>query len=151
MEFINYLGDENVAKFMLLFARVSGLFVFFPFFSHNNIPMIIKASLSLLLTMFLYPLAQLNTPSYNSFFILQILSEVLLGIISGLILTMVFAIIQMAGEQISFTMGFTMATVIDPSSGVNSPITSQMLHLLALLFFLAFDGHHLILLFIANF
>lgn len=150
MEFINYLGDENVAKFMLLFARVSGLFVFFPFFSHNNIPMIIKASLSLLLTMFLYPLAQLNTPSYNSFFILQILSEVLLGIISGLILTMVFAIIQMTGEQISFTMGFTMATVIDPSSGVNSPITSQILHLLALLFFLAFDGHHLILLFIAN-
>ena len=30
LEFVNYLGDGNVAKFMLLFARVAGIFVFFP-------------------------------------------------------------------------------------------------------------------------
>lgn len=150
MEFINYIGDENVAKFMLLFARVSGIFVFFPFFSHNNIPIVIKASLSFLITSFLFPLAQLQSPQYNSFFILQILSEVLLGMIAGLILQMLFAIVQMAGEQISFTMGFTMASIVDPGSGANMPITSQLLYLLALLIFLAFDGHHLILLFLSH-
>lgn len=148
MEFINYIGDENVAKFILLFARVGGLFVFFPFFSHSNIPEVIKATLALFLTMFLFPLAKFETPQYNTFLILQILSEVLFGMIAGLVLTLVFTIIQMAGEQMAFSMGFTMANVMDPSTGASVPITSQILSLLALIVFLAFDGHHLALLFI---
>ncbi|TQR30929.1 flagellar type III secretion system protein FliR [Campylobacter sp. MIT 99-7217] len=149
MEFVNYLGDKNVATFMLLFARLSGMIVFFPFFSHNNIPLIIKTTVVLLLTMFLFPLAQINIPQYNSFFILQIISEIIFGMIAGLAVQLVFTIIQMAGEYMSFTMGFTMASVIDPSSGANMPITSQILGLIALLVFLAFDGHHLILLFMS--
>ncbi|MBK1963556.1 flagellar biosynthetic protein FliR [Campylobacter novaezeelandiae] len=148
MEFVNYLGDKNVVTFMLLFARLSGLVVFFPFFSHNVIPMVIKTTIVFFLTMFLFPFAKLEALHLDSFFILQILSEVIFGMIVGLMLQIVFAIIMMAGEQIAFTMGFTMASVIDPSSGTNMPITSQILHLLALLFFLAFDGHHLMLLFL---
>lgn len=150
MEFVNYLGDANVAKFMLLFARVGGLFVFFPFFSHTNIPEVIKATLALFLTMFLFPLAKFDTPQYNTFFILQILSEVLFGMIAGLCLTLVFTIIQMAGEKIGFTMGFTMANVMDPSTGASVPITSQILSLMALIVFLAFDGHHLTLMFLSH-
>lgn len=53
MEFVNYLGDKNVVTFMLLLARMSGLIVFFPFFSHNSIPMIIKSTIVLFLTMYL--------------------------------------------------------------------------------------------------
>ncbi|MCX2682431.1 flagellar biosynthetic protein FliR [Campylobacter sp. MIT 21-1685] len=150
MEFVKYLGDENIALFMLLFARISGLMVFFPFLSHNSIPAVIKATISFFLTLYLYPLAKLSTPYLDNFFLLHLLSEVFFGMIAGLILQIVFAIILMAGEQIAFTMGFTMANVLDPSSGTNMPITAQILHLLALLFFLAFDGHHLILLFLSH-
>lgn len=150
MEFVNYLGDKNVVTFMLLFARLSGLFVFFPFFSHNSIPVIIKAAISFFFTIYLYPLAKLEVLHLDSFFILQLLSEVLFGMIAGLILQLVFTIVMMAGEQISFNMGFTVASVMDPSMGINMPIVSQLLHLIALLFFLAFDGHHLILLFISQ-
>ncbi|MGH2327277.1 flagellar biosynthetic protein FliR [Campylobacter taeniopygiae] len=149
MEFVNYLGDKNVATFMLLFARMSGLIVFFPFFSHNSIPIIIKTTLALFLTMYLYPLAKLENLHLDSFFVIQLLSEVIFGMIAGLILQIIFAIIMMAGEQVAFIMGFTMANVLDPSSGTNMPITSQILHLIALLFFLAFNGHHLILLFLS--
>ncbi|CAM3352454.1 flagellar biosynthetic protein FliR [Campylobacter upsaliensis] len=150
MEFVNYLGDKNVATFMLLFARLSGLIVFFPFFSHNSIPMVVKTTIVFFLTMFLYPLAKIEVLHLDSFFILQLLSEVLFGMIAGLIIQFVFVIIMMAGEQIAFTMGFTMASVLDPSSGINMPVTSQILNLLALLFFLAFDGHHLMLLFLSQ-
>ena len=150
LEFVNYLGDGNVAKFMLLFARVAGIFVFFPFFSHINIPNVIKATLALFLTMFLFPLAKLETPQYNTFFVLQLISEAIFGMIAGLLLMLVFAIVQFAGEQMAFTMGFTMASVMDPSTGGSVPITSQILGLLALLVFLAFDGHHLSLLFLSN-
>ncbi|WP_276882288.1 flagellar biosynthetic protein FliR [Campylobacter cuniculorum] len=150
MEFVNYLGDKNVATFMLLFARLSGLIVFFPFFSHNNIPLMIKTTFALFLTMYLYPLAKLEILHLDSFFILQLLSEVLFGMIAGLMLQLVFAIIMMAGEQVSFNMGFTVASVMDPSLGINMPIVSQILHLIALLFFLMFDGHHLMLLFLSK-
>ena len=150
MEFVNYLGDKNVATFMLLFARMSGIIVFFPFFSHNSIPMIIKTTFALFLTMYLFPLAKLEILHLDSFFIIQLLSEIVFGMIAGLMLQIVFAIVMMAGEQIAFTMGFTMASVLDPSSGTNMPITSQILHLIALLFFLAFDGHHLMLLFLSH-
>lgn len=150
MEFVNYLGDKNVTTFMLLFARMSGLIVFFPFYSHISIPLVIKTTLALFLTMYLYPLAKLDNLHLDSFLILQALSEIIFGMIAGLMLQIVFAFIMMAGEQIAFVMGFTMASVLDPSSGTNMPITSQILNLIALLFFLAFDGHHLILLFLSH-
>lgn len=150
MEFVNYLGDKNVATFMLLFARVSGLMVFFPFFSNSSIPMVIKSTIAFFLTMYLYPLARLDNLHLDGFLILQILSEIIFGMIAGLMLQIVFAIILMAGEQIAFVMGFTMASVLDPNSGTNMPITSQILNLIALLFFLAFDGHYLVLLFLSH-
>ena len=137
MEFVNYLGDKNVVTFMLLLARMSGLIVFFPFFSHNSIPMVIKSTIVLFLTMYLYPLARLESLHLDSFFVLQLISEVIFGMIAGLMLQIIFAIIMMAGEQIAFTMGFTMASILDPSSGTSMPITAQILNLLALMFFLA--------------
>ncbi|MDX2322767.1 flagellar biosynthetic protein FliR [Campylobacter hepaticus] len=149
MEFVNYLGDKNVITFMLLFARMSGLVVFFPFFSHNSIPIIIKTTIALFLTMYLYPFAKLESLHLDSFFVLQLISEVVFGMIAGLMLQIIFGIIMMAGEQIAFTMGYTIANVLDPNSGINMPIIAQILHLLALIFFLAFDGHHLILLFLS--
>lgn len=147
MEFVNYLTDKNVVIFMLLFARFSGLIFFFPFFSHSAIPLVVKTTFVLFLTIFLFPLAKIDQIHPNSFLILQLVSEVIFGMISGLVIQLIFAIILMAGEQISLTMGFSMASIMDPTLGANMPITSQILNLLALLCFLAFDGHHLILLF----
>lgn len=150
MEFVNYLSDKNVAGFMLLFARLSGLIVFFPFFSHSSVPLVVKTALVFFLTVYLHPLTRLEVLHLDSFFILQLLSEILFGMIAGLVLQLVFAIVMMAGEQISFNMGFTVASVLDPSLGISMPIVSQFLHLMALLFFLIFDGHHLVLLFMTQ-
>lgn len=98
--------------------------------------MVIKSTIVLFLTMYLYPLARLESLHLDSFFVLQLISEVIFGMIAGLMLQIIFAIIMMAGEQIAFTMGFTMASILDPSSGTSMPITSQILNLLALMFFL---------------
>ncbi|MDR3347882.1 MAG: flagellar biosynthetic protein FliR, partial [Helicobacteraceae bacterium] len=58
--------------------------------------------------------------------------------------------VQYAGEQISFSMSFSMASAIDPQNEASSTIIAQFLYLIAILLFLAFDGHHLILLFLAK-
>lgn len=149
MEIVEFFAERNVITFMLLFARVGGLMVFFPFYSHNQIPFTVKVSFSFFLTIFLFPLAKIQSGDVY-YVIIGIISEAVLGLCAGLFLGIVFAIMQLAGEQISMIMGFSMASVLDPQTGVSSPVISNIINFLALMTFLAFDGHHLILLFIAN-
>lgn len=148
MEILGLLGQESVYKFILLFARISGLVAFFPFFNHMRIPIVVKTSIVLLLTLFLTPYATVTALPHEMVSItFAITMELMLGFIAGLLAYLVFAALEIAGQQISFVMGFTMASVIDPQTGVNTPLVSQVFTMLALILFLALDGHHLILLF----
>lgn len=147
MEIVNYLGQENVFRFMLLFGRMSGLVAFFPFFGHMRIPVVVKTAMVLTFTIILFPYTPTVTIEISvlSLF-LAFVSELLLGFMAGLVLYLVFAMLELAGEQISFVMGFTMANVVDPQSGRSAPLLAQFFTLIALTVLLAFDGHHMMLL-----
>lgn len=148
---IKMIGEGQVVLFLLLFARLSGLFSFFPFFSHGNIPISLKTAITLFMVIFLFPLLPTMTMTLTPLSIaLAILSELLIGFIAGLFLNITFAILQLAGMQISFVMGFTMANVIDPQTSTSIPLMSQMLSLIGLMIVLAFNGHHQMLLFISE-
>ncbi len=140
---VEFLGENQVILFMLLFARISGLFAFFPFFSHASISMSIKGAFAFFMVIFLFPLATMPQIELSVTNIaLAIVSELLMGFIAGLILNLVFAMLQMAGMQISFIMGFTMANTIDPQSNVSSPLMSNIFSLFGLLILLAVNAHH---------
>ncbi len=148
---IEFLNQNHVILFLFLFARVTGLFAFFPFFSHMSIPVSIKTAFALFLVMLLYPMASMPNIHLDIFSIsLGIVSELFLGLIAGLILNLVFAMLQMAGMEISFVMGFTMASVIDPQSNISSPIIAQIFTLLGLVVLLAFNAHYLIIIFLVK-
>ncbi|MGP1485586.1 MAG: flagellar biosynthetic protein FliR [Campylobacter sp.] len=149
MEIVNFFAEQRIVAFMMLFARLGGLMAFFPFYSHNQIPTTVKISFSFFLTLFLFPLANVQVGDIKYVFI-GIISEGMLGLCAGLFLSIVFAIMQLAGEQISMIMGFSMASVLDPQTGISSPVISNIINFIALMTFLAFDGHHLLLLFISN-
>ncbi|RAZ49151.1 flagellar biosynthetic protein FliR [Campylobacter hyointestinalis] len=152
MEFVNFLGQNNVVTFFLLFVRTGALMIFFPFFSHMQIPVVVKTALAFMFTIFLFPLASLSVDVTNlqiEYLILETFAELMFGLCAGVLLMLVFGAIQLAGEQISMIMGFSMASVIDPQSGMNSPLISNILNFIVLLAFLLFDGHHIILQFIA--
>lgn len=149
MQLVDFLTENNAIIFFLLFARISGVIAFFPFFSHASISMPIKSALAFYLTLLFFPsVTLLEIPVDISHIALMILSEFMLGLIAGLVLNMIFGALGLAGMQIAMVMGFSMASVMDPSTGVNAPIISQILTLMAVLVLLAFDGHHLILLFL---
>jgi len=148
---VEFIGQNQVILFLLLFSRLSGLFAFFPFFSHMRIPMSIKTAMVFFMAIFLFPLANLPNMDFAiSAITLAIVSEIMLGFIAGLFLTIVFAMLQMAGMQISFVMGFTMASVMDPQSGTSMPVISTIFTLLSLVILLAFNGHHLMIQFIVE-
>ena len=148
---IELLNQNHVVLLLFLFARITGLFAFFPFFSHMSIPVSIKMAFAIFMVIFLYPLATMPDIEINIYTIsLVFLSEFFMGLASGLILNLVFAMLQMAGMEVSFVMGFTMASVIDPGSKVSSPIISQFFTLLGMVVLLAFNAHHLMLIFLAK-
>ncbi len=146
MELVNYIGIDNVLRFALLFARLSGLFAFFPFFGHMKIPMIVKTAMVLTFTFIMFPFTNpIGFEISTLTLLLALISEVTLGFMAGLCLYLVFGMLELAGMQISFVMGFTMANVIDPQTGINSPILAQFFTLIALTLLLVFDGHHMII------
>ncbi len=151
MEFLNMISNSNVILFLLLFTRISGMMAFFPFFSYTTIPMNIKAVFVFFITIFLFPQATLALQNFDiSTITLAVLGELMFGFIAGLILQIIFGALGLAGEQISFVMGFSMATSIDPMNGVNSPLIGRFLSFLAILILLAFNGHLLMLQFIST-
>jgi len=151
MEVANFLNSTNVVAFLLLFFRLGGLFIMVPFFSHTSIPMSVKTSIAFILTVLFYAVMPPLVMEINiTNIVLAILSEFLLGFTVGLMLQLVMHIMTFAGIQISFIMGFSMASVLDPQSGISMPIISNILSLLALMMFLALNGHHVVLLFVAD-
>ncbi|ACZ11446.1 flagellar biosynthetic protein FliR [Sulfurospirillum deleyianum] len=148
---VKLFGEHHVILFFLLFARLSGVFAFFPFFSHANIPLSIKTSITFFMVVFLFPLlSPLHVTPTLLNLTLAIVSELLIGFIAGLFLTIALSILQMAGMQISFVMGFTMASVVDPQTSTSIPVLSQIFSLIGLMIVLAFNGHHQMLLFIVD-
>ncbi len=141
--------ETYIVGFLLLFFRFGALFMAVPIFSHNSIPMEIKASLAFFFTIVFYssmPPLVMDITLAN--LVLAILSELFLGLAIGVVLQIAFNAITFAGGQISFMMGFSLASAIDPQSGVSMPIISQFLSLIALMILFAIDMHHWMLLFI---
>jgi flagellar biosynthetic protein FliR len=149
MQWAQIFTETYVVGFVLLFFRFAALFMATPIFSHQNIPTSVKASMAFFFSIVFYssmpPLSiEITVPNL----IIAILSELLFGLVIGLILQVAFNVITFAGGQISFMMGFSMATAIDPANCVSMPIISQFLSLIALMVLFAIDMHHWILLFI---
>lgn len=148
MAWAEIFTETFIVGFILLFFRFAALFLAVPIFSHQNIPMTVKAALAFFFTIVFYPsmpvvTIEITIPSI----ILGILSEFMLGLVVGIILLLAYNVITFAGGIISFMMGFSMASAIDPQTGVSMPIISQFLSLIGLMVLLALDLHHWVLLF----
>ena len=151
MQIANFLTDVNVVTFLLLFIRFASFLSFIPLFNFPTIPMIAKAALAFWLSVLFFPITPKVTFDINFFSVIfAILEEVTLAFLIGSALSLMFDVLRFAAEQISFVMGFTMATVFDPNSGIQSTILAQFLVWVAILIFIAFGGDHLEIMLIAK-
>ncbi|MDQ1263596.1 MAG: flagellar biosynthesis protein FliR [Campylobacterota bacterium] len=149
MGWVEVFSDKYIVGFILLFFRFAALFMATPIFSHTTIPESIKAAMAFFFAIVFYSsMPPLQIPLTVPSIVIAILSELLFGLAIGVVLQIAFNAITFAGGQISFMMGFSMASAIDPQSGVSMPIVSQFLSLLALMMLFSIDMHHWMLLFI---
>lgn len=140
--------DQLVPKFavfLLIFVRVASFFVTVPLFSYRTIPAIHRVGVSFVLSWMMYYTMNTAPIAIDGAYFLLILKEMLVGLLIGFTAALVMAAVQVAGALIDFQMGFTIANVIDPHTGMQSPIMGQYFYMFALLFLLSVNGHHLLL------
>ena len=149
MEWAVLFQEKNVVGFILLFVRFGSLFMATPIFAHTSIPVNVKATLAFFFTVVFYnSMPPLSIDITISSLIIAVLGEMLFGLVVGTVLLLAYHTVTFAGGQISFVMGFSLASAIDPQSGISMPIISQFLSLIALMILFSLDMHHWILIYV---
>jgi flagellar biosynthesis protein FliR len=137
---------ELAEAFILVMVRVSAMIMMVPAFGDATVPAAVKWGLSILITLLLFPIVKADMPPARDVgflpLVLGIAGEVMIGIIIGLSARFIFAGIQLAGEIMGFQMGFSVASVVDPTSSVQISVIAEFQYLLSLLLFLTVNGHH---------
>jgi|TARA_B110000908_G_C10217759_1_gene433651 flagellar biosynthetic protein FliR len=102
----------------------------------------IRISLALVLTILIYPLHDWPIVDVLSGAgLVMLMEQVVIGVMMGLILQIVFAAVSAAGEFIALSMGLGFAMMVDPNSGVQTPVISQLFVILGTLVFVSIGGH----------
>ena len=136
--------EATLQLWLLAMIRPGAAMLAAPFFGAANVPVQLRLVLSLALAV---PVASLIAPSMPAEGLVSIAGfvmiagEVLAGLAMGFTLQIGIAAALLAGEVISNMMGIGFAAMADPATGQPSPAVGQYLSMLALVLFLAADGH----------
>ncbi|GIX06691.1 MAG: flagellar biosynthetic protein FliR [Candidatus Poribacteria bacterium] len=145
---MNPFDIGTIAAFLLVLFRLTGLLLTAPFYGVMNIPSRAKVGLALLLSVLVFPLLpspRLLVPENAVVYAVLIFRELLVGMVIGFAAQAVFAGVQLAGQMISYQMGLALATAFDPTSGIQNTVLALLYQWMALMVFLAVDGHHFLL------
>lgn len=132
-----------LAAYAFPLARVLALVSTAPVFGNRGVPRRTRLLLGLAIGVAVAPLAgptpEVSPASFEGLAIL--VQQIVIGTAMALAMRVAFGAIDTAGEIIGLQMGLGFATFFDPQHGNNAPVVSQLLDLLAILFFLALNGH----------
>jgi flagellar biosynthetic protein FliR len=142
---LDLINVNSIPIFLLILVRIAAFFVMLPLFSYRTIPMPFKVGFSFFLAFIMYATMDVTTIAIDGRYLFLLLKEAVVGLLIGLIAYIILSAVQIAGGLIDFQMGFAIANVIDPQTGSQTPLTGQYFYMIALLFLLSVDGHHLLI------
>ncbi|MCK5540000.1 MAG: flagellar type III secretion system protein FliR [Deltaproteobacteria bacterium] len=149
MNFLPVITVADVGHFFLLLTRISALIFFFPVLSNQAVPRTLKAAFSMLIALLFFKIVPelSGTPLFSRELVeiaLAVLREMVIGLLVGMLGSLLFAAVQTGGNLIGFQMSFSVANVVDPVTSMQVPLISQFYYMLAMLLFLAFGAHRLV-------
>ncbi|SCK60231.1 flagellar biosynthetic protein FliR [Variovorax sp. HW608] len=132
-----------LVAFLWPFVRMLALVSTAPVFGEATVPKQVKvgfaALFAILLSPVLGPMPDVPVVSAGGGWI--IIQQVLIGAAMGFTMKLVFAAVLAAGEYIGLQMGLSFASFFDPMSGGATMVVARLLNMLAMLIFIAVDGH----------
>ena len=139
---------EQFQTFLVVTSRVAGFIGAIPIITSAQTPGRIKTALVFAISLTLFPVMKDAVPIVNFSpvpFLLLLVSELLLGLLLGLVARLIFTAVEFGATVIGFQMGFAAANVFDPQSERQVALISQFQNIFAILIFLAVNGHYLFL------
>lgn len=139
--------DAWITAFIFPLARIFGLLASAPIFNNAAQPQRIRLGVGLVITLaivpVLPPMPAVPAGSWVGFAILA--QQAIIGVLLGFTLRIAFSAIDVAGDLIGMQMSLSFAVFYDPQNAGQTPVISEFLGLLAMLIFLALNGHLLTL------
>lgn len=133
--------------FLWPFFRLTAFMLTAPLLGHSAIPRTVKIGLAALITFVIAPnLPPMpNVPIWSWPGLGVIVEQIVIGAALGLVLHVMFSAVLAAGDFIGLQMGLAFATFVMPGTGTNTMILSRFFYLIALLMFLAMNGHLMVI------
>ena len=133
--------------FFLATVRVGSFVISSPLFGMRGVPTPIRVVISFILGLAVVSFTGLPSEDLLSSlnFIFVVLVEIAVGLTAGLIVTIWFSSVALAGEKMATSAGLGYAAQIDPQAGGQTPVVSVILNLFLIVLFVSLDGHLLML------
>jgi flagellar biosynthetic protein FliR len=136
------------AAFVLAFARIGAMVMLLPGLGEQNIPVRVKLSIALLLTLIILPLHrqayQVDLQSMAALMVLMV-HEIVIGIVLGATARVTLSALQVAGSVIAQQMGLGFVQSVDPTQGQQGVLIGNFLTMLGVTLLFATDSHHLVI------
>lgn len=129
---------EDIYPGMLIFLRATGMFLVMPVFSGNMIPAPVRIAISAILAYLLAPIFGDfgGVPGHWFIVVMQVIHEVLTGILMGFAVRFLLYALEMAGEIIAVQIGLSLSSNIDPVTRNQATPPNTMLQSLGTVLFL---------------
>jgi len=141
-ELIARFGEQHVAAFVLVLARISPLFVLAPLFSSKLVTARVRGIVAVGLAIGIAPVASkgvtLPLGVYDLFWL--VLKEMLVGATFAFAIGALFAALSTAGSFLDTSIGFSYGSLVDPLTGSQSSVLAQAYGLVGTLVFIAIGG-----------
>ncbi len=138
---VQQFGEQQVAGFFLVLARVSPLFVLAPLFSSQLLPPRVRGIVAVALAIGLVPVVARDRIPLGTFEMAGLIGkELLVGMAFAFALGALFAALSVAGTFLDTSIGFSFGAIVDPITGTQSAVISQVYGLIAVMIFIAIGG-----------
>ncbi len=154
MSLFNF-SQEELLTFFAVLVRFSVLIAILPVTGDRIVPGPVKVLLALSISIALFPALVANGDvhvgdalawgSSASGIAATVAMEAIVGAVMGYVARLAFDAIDLGGNLVGTFMGFAMASTYDAHQETQSQIVAQLQLAIAMLLFLAVDGHHLML------
>ena len=133
---------------LFVFIRITAFFLVTKAFFPNGTPVIMKGILGLIISYCIVSsIDYSNLAQIESDFVLiiDLICEVLYGLVLGFMINLIFEMVKMAGALMDLQLGLSMMNIVDPTSQESNTIVANLTYNLAIVIFFISNGHHLLI------
>ena len=139
----------QVACFLLVLTRTSGIFFISPFLGSLNVSAKLRAGAAVLLATILFPVVVkmyvVEVPENLLLFTFTVIKELFIGWLIGLVGYITLAAVNMAGKIMDMQVGFAVVSMMDPTTQQQTGLIGTFLYNLTIIYFVITNGHHVII------